>query len=169
MKSKSIIGLALAGAIATSAAVMAAVTFDPETGNGFVGKGDVQTFEGWNNAQAQANAQYVEFRAYSESTNEWTCSKPHPQQDRDIVQERNNETTTQSLYTTVERMRNQVTGFLLMLDNENTSSDAPATGSCPAAPSGFSLDEGSLVTTQDGGLQIRVTAGPYAHDWMAFP
>ena len=40
----------------------AAVTFDPTTGQGFVGKGDVQYTFDWNNAQLQANADDVGFR-----------------------------------------------------------------------------------------------------------
>lgn len=37
------------------------VTFDPSTGTGFVGKGDVQSSFGWNNAGLQANAAGVTF------------------------------------------------------------------------------------------------------------
>jgi len=37
------------------------VSYFPETG-GFVGKGDVQTALGWNNAQLQTNASAVKFR-----------------------------------------------------------------------------------------------------------
>ena len=37
-------------------AVFATVTFDPSTGTGFVGKGDVQLAFGWNNATLQQNA-----------------------------------------------------------------------------------------------------------------
>lgn len=33
-----------------------AITFDPVTGTGFVGKGDVQLALGWNNAQLQSNS-----------------------------------------------------------------------------------------------------------------
>jgi len=42
-------------------AVNAMVTFDPLTGKGFVGKGDVQTAFGWNNAALQKNAELVTF------------------------------------------------------------------------------------------------------------
>ena len=39
----------------------AVVTFDPATGTGFVGKGDVQTVFGWNNQQLQSKASGVTF------------------------------------------------------------------------------------------------------------
>ena len=53
-------GLALAALIATSAVVRAEVAWTPEDG-GFVGKGDVQTLFGWNNATMQANHTSIEF------------------------------------------------------------------------------------------------------------
>jgi hypothetical protein len=40
---------------------LAAVTFDPAIGTGFVGKGDVQNSFQWNNADAQKNAQSISF------------------------------------------------------------------------------------------------------------
>lgn len=45
----------------TSTTAHALVTFDSSSGTGFVGKGDVQTAFGWNNAQLQANAGSVTF------------------------------------------------------------------------------------------------------------
>ena len=44
--------LAAIAALAVSTAALATVTFDPATGIGFVGKGDVQLAFGWNNATA---------------------------------------------------------------------------------------------------------------------
>jgi len=41
--------------------VLASVTFDLNTGKGFVGKGDIQDGFGWNNAQLQNNASGVTF------------------------------------------------------------------------------------------------------------
>lgn len=40
---------------------LAIVTFDPSTGAGFVGKGDVQLAFGWNNATLQQNANAIGF------------------------------------------------------------------------------------------------------------
>jgi Spy/CpxP family protein refolding chaperone len=39
--------------LSISIATFAAVTFNPSTGIGFVGKGDVQNAFGWNNADLQ--------------------------------------------------------------------------------------------------------------------
>jgi len=46
----------------------ASITFDATTGKGFVGKGNVQTVLGWNNAQLQANASSVTFTYKSTDT-----------------------------------------------------------------------------------------------------
>lgn len=54
----TVLGLSLALASATASAE---VVFDPATGTGFVGKGDVQDAFGWNNAGLQANAGGVTF------------------------------------------------------------------------------------------------------------
>jgi hypothetical protein len=70
-----------AAAIFTTAA-HATVTFDPATGKGFVGKGDVQLVFGWNNAQLQKKATtsgaivftYSESTIYS-ATCEWTTGE----------------------------------------------------------------------------------------------
>jgi hypothetical protein len=53
--------LGLGACLAGAYAVFAIVTFDPASGKGFVGKGDVQLAMGWNNAQLQANAHSVAF------------------------------------------------------------------------------------------------------------
>ena len=60
MKILQIVWLALAGLIASSAVALAAIEWSPESG-GFVGKGDVQTAFGWNNATMQANAADITF------------------------------------------------------------------------------------------------------------
>jgi hypothetical protein len=60
MKKAHLVGLALAGVIATSAAALAAIEWTPENG-GFVGKGDVQSAFGWNNTGMQANYQAITF------------------------------------------------------------------------------------------------------------
>jgi hypothetical protein len=54
-------GLALVAMFVAAGAVFAAVTFDPATGTGFVGKGDVQLAFNLNNKQLQQNASKVSF------------------------------------------------------------------------------------------------------------
>lgn len=58
---KTIKLIACACALFASSAAMAEVTFNPATGIGFVGKGDVQSAFGWNNAMLQANAGSLTF------------------------------------------------------------------------------------------------------------
>jgi hypothetical protein len=167
MNRKSIIGLAVAGAIATSAAVMALVTFDPATGKGFVGKGDVQLVDGWNNKKLQDNAAFVEFRASSvvATATTWTCDKDTGPN----TQERSNTTTTttEGLVTTIARERNQITGFTLDgYDGDPVVSeehDGPTVGSCPTGWTAIDLVEGPSVPS-GGGLEVRST-GPNSFDW----
>lgn len=54
--------------VLAATAAFATVTFDPNTGTGFVGKGDVQLAFGWNNAMVQANATGVSFEYDSSAT-----------------------------------------------------------------------------------------------------
>jgi hypothetical protein len=54
--------------------LFAAVTFDPDTGLGFVGKGDVQIAFGWNNAQLQSNANNVSFTYDASASYSGVCT-----------------------------------------------------------------------------------------------
>lgn len=73
IKSAVVTAVALAVALAMVLQVSAAVTFDPETGTGFVGKGDVQVAFDWNNAKIQENAKKVTFTYDQIDTYEATC------------------------------------------------------------------------------------------------
>lgn len=55
----AVAAVALFAAVGTASAL---VTFDPENGEGFVGKGDVQLAFGWNNSALQENANGVTFQ-----------------------------------------------------------------------------------------------------------
>ena len=159
-------GLALVAMLVAAGAAFAAFTFDPATGTGFVGKGDVQLIYGYNNQQLQTNASKIDFRAITTSQTSWTCTRPAPtpnDPNKEIVQQRNNTTTAQGLATTVARDNSKgkngpVTGFNLTgYDSPPTviASDGPAVGSCPAEPSGFAYDENAVTTT--GPTQLQVT------------
>jgi len=112
MKTFSMIAAAALAMAATTA--HAEVTFDPATGTGFVGKGNVQLAFGWNNATLQRNADGVSFAVLTESVTEveWTCTNTR----NENVQERSRTTTTttEGLVDSVGRLRNQVTGFNLL-------------------------------------------------------
>jgi hypothetical protein len=147
-------GLALVLALALVTIAFAAVTFDAESGEGFVGKGDVQLVFGWNNKALQDNADSVQFRVSSESETTWTCSRAEPQEQ---TRNRHNTTTTQGVVAKVDRVRNQINGFILDgFDGEPTiSTDGHAPQSCGGG--GFTYDEGSEQTTAgDGGLQVSI-------------
>lgn len=130
--------LALALVVIGAGVALAAVIFDPQTGMGFVGKGDVQLVYGWNNKQLQANAEFVEFRAVSEVVTErsWVCTNQNNQNTQE--RERTTTTTIEGLVDSIARERNQITGFnLLGYDGEPTQSsetEGPAVNSCPSGP-----------------------------------
>ena len=143
-----------------STAALASVTFDPDTGTGFVGKGDVQLALGYNNKQLQDNAAGLVFAFSSSTSNSWTCSRTNAA-GNEVVTPRNNETTSSGVFSSIARSNSNgkdgsITGFNLTGFNGSTSTttDGQPTASCPtsgglAAP--FAFDEGSLQTTNNGG------------------
>ena len=94
----------------------ATVTFDPNTGTGFVGKGDVQTVFGWNNGELQRNAGGVSFEYNVSEVYECVCSwttgeGTHGEQTHFV-----NHTKDLSIDAGVSydaRTRRQITGFIL--------------------------------------------------------
>lgn len=142
-----------------------AAIVDNGDGTWFVGKGDVQTFFGWNNQRMQANAAYIEFRLESSVTTTWTCTRIQTLGNggvNEITQNRHNSSSTQGVFTTEGRNNGggQNTGFNLTLDGSaSVQTDGPAVGSCPANPSGFVYDDNAVTVTSGGGLQIMVRSG----------
>lgn len=154
-------------ALAASVALLASVTFDPNTGIGFVGKGDVQLVYGWNNKALQDNAASVEFRANSVVVTEvsWICVRGEEQ-----TQERARTTTTsvQGLVDSIARERNQITGFILTGYNgeptQSSETEGPALNSCPAAASGWVLGTPAgepVVVSSSSTLQVSTNGS----DW----
>lgn len=109
---KSILCTALLAIAATAA--MASVTFDPATGTGFAGKGDVQLTFGWNNAVLQKNADGVQFRTTRTSVLDrtWTCDRDAGPQLLNL--ERTRTITIVRLLDSVGRLKAQITGFNLL-------------------------------------------------------
>jgi hypothetical protein len=115
-----------------------AVTFDAESGVGFVGKGDVQLALGLNNAQLQAQAASLQFTSESTIVTEvsWVCTNDR----NENTQERERTTTTsiQGVLSSVARERNQITGFNLNgyvgAPTPSASTDGPPVNSCPSGP-----------------------------------
>jgi hypothetical protein len=134
-------------------ATFAAVTFDPATGTGFVGKGDVQLVFGWNNKALQDNANSVQFSASSTTEVTWECTNSN----NDKVQERSRITTTEGLVSSIARERNQITGFILSGYNgtSTSSTDGPALNSCPSGPWSLTSPAGDPVPV-GGGLEVSI-------------
>lgn len=138
--------------------VGATVTFDPATGTGFVGKGDVQLALGYNNKQLQDNANNLVFTYESISVTEttWTCDKDSGPQ----TQERANTTTrtTQGVVSGVARVNNQITGFNLNgfsgTPTSSTTTSGPSVDSCPSSWTAIDKIVGDPVVT-GGGLQVN--------------
>jgi hypothetical protein len=158
--------IAAAASLAAAAPASAAVTFDPSTGSGFVGKGDVQVALGWNNKQLQDNAAGVSFTYETTTVQEtsWTCVN----QNNGHVQERSRTTTAtvSGVASSVARENSKgkdgaVTGFDLNGyaggSSSNSSTAGPPLNSCPNAQSSHVLDSTVVgePETVGGGLQVN--------------
>ena len=110
--------LALGGVLLLPAAAQAAVTFDPATGTGFAGKGDVQLAFGWNNNQLQTNAGQLTFRSERSTVKvtevSWACTNTR----NEVVQERERTTTTTT--TTSGVVSASTSGTLSAIDGDTT-------------------------------------------------
>jgi hypothetical protein len=152
---------AVAALLAVTA--FASVTFDPNTGTGFVGKGDVQLVLGLNNAQVQNTP--VSFTYSSSSTTvtsyTWTCDRDSGPQ----TQERANVTTvtnsTQGIVGSLARVKNQITGFNLLGWNgaptitSTSEHDGNPIGSCPDKWTNLGVTEESTTTPGASGLYVN--------------
>src|SRR5918999_3996182 len=129
----------LVGAFSFTTTAYAAVTFDPTTGQGFVGKGDVQLAFGWNNKQLQTNAAGVSFEFESVAVTEvsWVCTNDRNENIQE--RERTTTTTTTDVVNSIARERNQITGFNLLgfdeeSSTESSTTEGPPVNSCPSGP-----------------------------------
>jgi hypothetical protein len=167
MKSRLLFLVVLAAVLVlVVSAVSAAVTFDAETGKGFVGKGDVQLAFGWNNKALQDNAQDVQFRARSEVVTEvsWICTNSNNQNTQE--RERTTTTTIAGVVSSVERIKNQITGFILTGYGEtieSTVTEGNQLNSCPSGPWSLTTPAGDPeVVSSTGGLQVSINGT----DWF---
>lgn len=156
-KSKTIRGLlGITAAAVLTVAAFATVTFNPANGTGFVGKGDVQTAFGWNNAQLQNNARGLAFQYYSTTTATWTCQWVTGEGTRGQRTHTLDRTTIQGLVGAVAhdaRTRNQITGFILTGWNGTPQiiAEGPPLWSC-AQPGAEVINY--VETATGGGLQV---------------
>ena len=163
-------GLALGMALVMSAGLMALVTFDPATGTGFVGKGDVQSSFAWNNAGLQSHASGVTFsfdvteRRYKDCVDN---DNPNNGQIR-LVDERHQtkEVTSQIQYDA--RTHKQIDGFILTGFGATTQQGGIVNNKCPDGfhpangdeETGWSdwtiLGEGSALYVKWGGTGVQI-------------
>jgi hypothetical protein len=157
-KTTLVIG-ALVASLALAGAAIAAVTFDPATGTGFVGKGDVQLVFGWNNKDLQDNAGSVRFRALTEEVTEvsWVCTNAN----NENIQERERTTTTsiEGLVSSIARVKNQITGFNLTgytdTPTQSSTTEGPAVNSCPSGPWTLTTPAGDpVVVSSESHVQV---------------
>lgn len=124
-----------------STAAWATVTFDPNSGTGFVGKGDVQIAFGWNNSQAQKNANGVSFTYESDQSYDVTCdwtTVTGGRISKTIYHEATNHKST-SLSSTIAydaRLKNQYTGYTLIGAGATTTTGDPVPAIGDACPQG---------------------------------
>lgn len=123
------IALALVAVMVTSTAAMAAVTFDPPTGTGFVGKGDVQLAFGWNNADLQSKAAGVTFTYQSVDKYVQSCQKiiENKKETKVLEQDFNKtqEVNSTVAYDTRKNSQQQITGFNLTGFGSGGDTSAP--------------------------------------------
>lgn len=166
---KMLLAAAAATAMVSSAAI-AAVTYD-DAGFGFVGKGDVQLAFGWNNKQAQQNANAVAFSLESEDAYDVTCewtTVTGGKNSKTIYHAVTNRKVS-SVASTIAydaRMKNQYTGYILngISSTSVIGTAAPEIGdNCPQGGSASDSDpigNDAVVTGVDlasssGGLYVK--------------
>jgi hypothetical protein len=110
------VAAAAASTVLLAGPASAAVNFDPATGTGFVGKGDVQLAFGWNNPQLQTNASGVTFSYSATDTYEAVCTWTTLQGPKGTKTHNVDHKRTAGLNSVVAydaRVRSQITGFKL--------------------------------------------------------
>jgi hypothetical protein len=118
MKVRRTLLIAVIGIVLVAGLAYATVTFNPTTGVGFVGKGDVQIAFGWNNATAQQQTNNVAFTYVTTDTyevvNAWASGNP----DNPVSLNSHTATVTTIVGVNSEvayeaRQKNQYTGYNL--------------------------------------------------------
>ncbi len=112
----------------------AAVTLNPSTMTGFVGKGDVQLAFGWNNKQMQQNQDGVGFYYEASATYQQSCIK---ETQRHTI--RHVYTKKAAIATEISRdarQKNQMVGYILTGADVQDDSGAPLN----VCPGGFDVD-----------------------------
>jgi hypothetical protein len=166
------ISLALGGVLLLPTSAHAAVTFDPATGIGFAGKGDVQLAFGWSNSQLQANAAGVTFRSDQSTVKvtevSWQCQNDKNEKTQERQRTTTTTTTTSGVVTAVARdnRNQQITGFNLTgysgkVTIPSSTTDGPPVNSCPDGPWTLDIPAGdpAIITESSSGTLSTIYNG----------
>jgi hypothetical protein len=156
------IALALATMVVTAGAAFAIVTFDPESGTGFVGKGDVQLAFGWNDKQLQQNASSVTFSYDATENYEAVCTfitgeGTRGEKTHNVARERSSQVNSVIEYEKRTNPNSKITGFRLTgLGTTTESGEVPVVGgTCPGGgPEDGTWTSVTLVSSS-GGLFVH--------------
>jgi hypothetical protein len=160
--SKVLTAIALA---ATATAALAIVTFDPGTGAGFVGKGDVQIAFGWNNAQLQNRAGGITFTYNDSATFDVRCEWNTETGNDSIIHHDITVPRHRNISAAIEydaRVRTQITGFKLKKFASNLIIDGnvPQVGdTCPGNSDHGLVTEVTPTGSTGGGLYVHYSNG----------
>jgi len=158
---KKLFVAAAAAVVATAA--LAIVTFDPVTGSGFVGKGDVQIAFGWNNAQLQnkVTAGGLTFTYNDAATYDVVCEWDTTTGQGKIIHHDITIPRHRNINSAIEydkRVRTQITGFILKKYSSAIVVDgaAPQVGDgCPGNSDHGLVTEVTLTGSTAGGLYVN--------------
>ena len=155
MKTRRIVSMT-ALALGFAGLAHAAVSFSPESGTGFVGKGDVQLAFGWNNEGLQSAAAQLEFSYSDQATYDVPCEKDAAKKTMEATFKRKKSIDASVVYDTRKNKQGQVTGFNLVGFGATDSSDNVE---CPA---GWRADGEPVLVSATGG-QLEVGYGDASH------
>lgn len=154
--------IAVVTGVAASAALLLggvaqAYTLDTVTGAGFVGKGEVQTPFGWNNAKLQANASGVTFTYDTTDSYDAVCTFTTGEGTRGERVHNVTHSTSTSVASAVAfdpRVKTQVTGFTLKgFGTQVVTGEVPAVdGPCPGNQGTDGVWTSVVKTGSTGGL-----------------
>lgn len=157
--------IAVVTGVAASAALLLggvaqAYTLDPADGTGFVGKGEVQTPFGWNNAKLQANAAGVSFTYEVSDSYTAVCTWITGEGTRGQKTHNVDHRTSTSVASSVAydaRVKSQITGFTLKGFGATTTTGAvpEVGGTCPGNPGTDGTWTSVTQTGSTGGLYVH--------------
>jgi hypothetical protein len=154
---KYIVAIAALVALAVPTAALASVAVDAN-GNGYVGKGDVQSALKWNNGDFDKNVANLKFTAGTQSMSNqtrWQCSGGERSRTSTVVQSRTVKATPVLSANGKQITGWDLTGFGFQYVSGGYSG-APYVGYCPAGESfnGF-LPNVFTTDVTDGGLTVN--------------